>query len=77
MTNALLLDLIENNKNNNEIDSKFWNISEKDILNNLYSYYGFFNIHALAKKNLEFHESILEISKTIIESGNTIKALKN
>ncbi|RZD14927.1 MAG: hypothetical protein EVJ47_01195 [Candidatus Acidulodesulfobacterium ferriphilum] len=70
MTNALLLDLIENNKSNDEINSKFWNISEKDILNNLYSYYGFFNIHALAKKNLEFHESMLEISKTIIESGN-------
>lgn len=69
MTNALLLDLIENNKGNDEIDSKFWKIPAKDILDSLYSYYGFFNIHALAKKNLEFHESMLEISKTIIESG--------
>ena len=53
MTNALLLDLTENNKNNNEINSKFWKIPEKDILIKLFDYYAFFNIHALAKNNLE------------------------
>jgi hypothetical protein len=70
MANALLLDLIENNKSNDEINSKFWKIPEKDVLNTIYSYYGFFNVQALAKKNLELHESMLEISKAIIESGN-------
>lgn len=69
MANALLLDFIENNKSNDGINSKFWKIPVKDIENNLLSYYTFFNIHASAKINLEFHKSMLEMSETIIGSG--------
>ena len=69
MTNALLLDFIENKKINDRIDSKFWKIPIKDIENNLLSHYTFFDIHALAKDNLERHESMFEMSQAIIESG--------
>ena len=69
MTNALLLDFIENNKSNDGINSKFWKIPAKDIENNILSHYAFFNMHASAKINLEFHKSMLEMSETIIGSG--------
>ena len=69
MTNALLLDFIENNKNNDKIDSKFWEIPIENIEKNLLSFYEFFNIYPLAEFNLKLHESMLEMLETIIESG--------
>ncbi len=69
MTNAFLLDVIENNKSNDKIDSKIWELPEKEMFSELYSYYKLHNVHALAERNLKLHKSMLEISETIIESG--------
>ncbi len=69
IANALILDVEENRKFNEFVDSKFWIGTRGQIIDNLYNFAIDFNALFYVDANEIIHKSILEITKALMDFG--------